>query len=114
MGDAIRGEFAKLESSELEARFRRMDVWHTVVNTPGMVLQDRRALDINALFRAGGLEGPKKLKLVRSPGNLSGSPFVVPNRAPHLGEHTREVLKDLLGFDDPQILEASGDGDAAR
>jgi len=43
------------------------------------------------------------------PIKLSASPAVV-KRSPLLGEHTDEVLKDVLGYDDAKIssLKASG------
>ena len=45
-------------------------------------------------------------KRIRSPGapvRMSQTPTRAPIRAPHLGEHTDEVLKRLLGYSDEQL-----------
>jgi crotonobetainyl-CoA:carnitine CoA-transferase CaiB-like acyl-CoA transferase len=44
------------------------------------------------------------------PVKLSATPGSIPRRAPHLGEHSREVLKELLGLTEAEIaaLEKSG------
>jgi crotonobetainyl-CoA:carnitine CoA-transferase CaiB-like acyl-CoA transferase len=39
-----------------------------------------------------------------------GEPVVAPSGAPRLGEHTREVLGDLLGLDDAAIDVLARDG----
>jgi formyl-CoA transferase len=46
---------------------------------------------------------------VGNPIKLSGSPTTV-ERSPLLGEHTEEILRDVLKFDEPRIreIEASG------
>jgi formyl-CoA transferase len=45
--------------------------------------------------------GPRKY--ARSPLHLSATPEISTEPAPHLGEHTRPILRDLLGYDDAQI-----------
>jgi len=104
---AIRQRFAELESHELQARFAKHDVWHTVVNTPEMVLRDQRALDLNCLYHAEGVAADQ-LQMVRAPLNLSHSPFSAPCRAPHLGEHTHEVLQGILHWEAAQVKQAMG------
>jgi crotonobetainyl-CoA:carnitine CoA-transferase CaiB-like acyl-CoA transferase len=45
-------------------------------------------------------------KKIRSPGapvRMSETPVRAHRRAPHLGEHTDEVLKELLGYSDEQV-----------
>jgi len=49
---------------------------------------------------------------VASPLRLGGTPAVTPKPAPAVGQHTREVLRDLLGYDDARI--AALEGSAAR
>lgn len=49
-------------------------------------------------------------KFARSPMTLSSSPGIEARRPPRLGEHTRPVLRELLGYDDGELdeLEAAG------
>ncbi|WP_232076623.1 CaiB/BaiF CoA transferase family protein [Variovorax sp. PBL-H6] len=47
---------------------------------------------------------------VAFPMRFSDTPVVAPVAAPLLGEHTREVLRELLGFDEEQWREAARDG----
>ncbi|MFQ5343262.1 MAG: CoA transferase, partial [Anaerolineae bacterium] len=44
-------------------------------------------------------------KFARSPMMLSSSPNIETRRPPRLGEHTRSVLQELLGYDDPELDE---------
>ena len=52
----------------------------------------------------------RKIKSPGSPVRMSQTPAPVHTRAPHLGEHTDEVLKRLLGYSDEQLhaLRAKG------
>ena len=43
------------------------------------------------------------------PIKLSASPSVM-KRSPTLGEHTDEVLKDVLGYDDARVQQLKGAG----
>lgn len=49
-------------------------------------------------------------KFARTPVLMSGAPGIETRRAPRLGEHTREVLRDLLGYDDARVDELEADG----
>jgi len=44
-----------------------------------------------------------RVRMVRSPMHFSRTPVVDPVGAPLLGEHTEEILRDLLGRDDDAI-----------
>ena len=43
--------------------------------------------------------------MIRSPVRLSKAPFAVRSPAPMLGQHTHEVLRDVLGLDANQLAE---------
>ena len=44
------------------------------------------------------------------PYRLSATPVTIRSAAPRLGEHTREVCRDLLGLADAEIDELQADG----
>jgi formyl-CoA transferase len=52
--------------------------------------------------------GPRKY--MRSPLHLSAAPEIPTAAAPQLGEHTMEILRDLLGFGPEQIEDWSSEG----
>ncbi len=52
--------------------------------------------------------GPRKY--VRSPLHLSCAPEIPTEPAPQLGEHTRDILRDLLGYDKGEIERLQGEG----
>jgi formyl-CoA transferase len=54
-----------------------------------------------------------KYLTVGSPIKLSGSPVEV-TRSPLLGEHTEEVLRDVLGYSDNEVAEIEGSGAVGR
>lgn len=51
-----------------------------------------------------------RIKSPVTPVRMSNTPARVPVRAPHLGEHTDEVLKRLLGYSDEQLAALRGKG----
>jgi CoA:oxalate CoA-transferase len=52
--------------------------------------------------------GPRKY--ARSPVHLSAAPEIPTDPAPQLGEHTRPVLRDLLGYEEAQIEQLASEG----
>ena len=58
-----------------------------------------RSRDSFELTRArSGATKNAELQLLRAPVNLGSSPFATPDRAPFLGQHTEEVLRERLGY----------------
>ncbi len=49
-------------------------------------------------------------KYARSPVHLSATPEIPTDPAPQLGEHTRPILRDLLGYDEAQIEQLASEG----
>jgi crotonobetainyl-CoA:carnitine CoA-transferase CaiB-like acyl-CoA transferase len=52
--------------------------------------------------------GPRKY--ARTPPHLSSAPEIPTEPAPHLGEHTRPVLRDLLGYEEREIVRLGEQG----
>jgi formyl-CoA transferase len=80
----------------------------------GPILDMRELAEEQALRATGTIvevDHPKRGKFltVGNPIKLSDSPAEV-KRSPLLGEHTGEILRSLLGFDDDEIEEARKDG----
>jgi len=51
------------------------------------------------------LAGPDGAALIASPLKLSGTPVEYRYHPPLLGQHTDEVLRQVLGYDDAKISE---------
>ncbi|UCF27622.1 MAG: CoA transferase [Chloroflexota bacterium] len=54
------------------------------------------------------IAGPRKY--ARSPLHLSSAPDIPTTPAPQLGEHTRPILRDLLGYDETEVEELAVQG----
>jgi formyl-CoA transferase len=50
------------------------------------------------------------VKLVGSPIKMSGDPKPVTRAAPLLGEHTSEILRELLGYSDQDVIRLQAEG----
>jgi crotonobetainyl-CoA:carnitine CoA-transferase CaiB-like acyl-CoA transferase len=56
------------------------------------------------------LAGPDGAELIASPLKLSGTPVTYRHHPPLLGQHTDEVLGEVLGYDDAKIKELRAAG----
>jgi crotonobetainyl-CoA:carnitine CoA-transferase CaiB-like acyl-CoA transferase len=50
------------------------------------------------------------IRLVGPPFKLSGDPEPLAGAAPLLGEHTSEILREMLGYSDQQVTELQTEG----
>ena len=76
------------------------------VNTPQSIGDDpqfKARMDWISRERLGAEQLPVPLKIV-------GDELPPPTKAPEVGEHTDEVLKDVLGYDDARIAELRASG----
>jgi crotonobetainyl-CoA:carnitine CoA-transferase CaiB-like acyl-CoA transferase len=118
MSDRARNAEALLDIVEAELRSQSVDHWITVLTAAavpcGKVKSVAEAFD-NPQVDARGvvLEADHPLygtvRTIASPVRV-GSERAVPRRAPQRGEHTRELLSDLLDFDETAIEHAIATG----
>ena len=71
------------------------------VRDPREAVYSPEASGRNMLWR-GEYDG-REIEHVGSAINLSETPLAAPRPVPKLGEHTEEVMRDLLGYDDEKI-----------
>jgi crotonobetainyl-CoA:carnitine CoA-transferase CaiB-like acyl-CoA transferase len=76
------------------------------VNTPGTILDDPQFHERMTWFPKEQL-GADELAI---PIHIEGEELPVPHRAPTVGEHTDDVLRRVLGYDDDQIAQVRATG----
>ena len=80
------------------------------VLTPHEVIQHRQLIQRGA-FPSVDYHGGKKVRVTATPFQLDGEATVPRNSAPlHVGEHTRHVLAEILGYDGDLIRQLDADG----
>jgi CoA:oxalate CoA-transferase len=79
------------------------------INNLAQVVEHPQVKARNSLIE---VEHPRagKVRVIRSPVRMSNAPFAVRSPAPMLGQHTHEVLRDLLGMtaEEIAVLETAG------
>jgi crotonobetainyl-CoA:carnitine CoA-transferase CaiB-like acyl-CoA transferase len=95
--------------SEWLERFRRAGIPCSPVRTFEEVVEDPQAA-VRGMFPEVVVPGFGKHRVTGPPMKLSETPGLVGSPAPRLGEHTPEVLRDLLGMDDGAIRRLAEDG----
>jgi formyl-CoA transferase len=95
-------------------KFEAMDILNKYDIPCGPILSMKEIIGEKSLFETGTLvevDHPTRGKYVSvgNPIKLSDSPAQV-ERSPLLGEHTQEILRDVLGFTDSQVEDIEGSG----
>ena len=111
----LRSIFDTIEKwTETKDKFEAMDILNKYDIPCGPILSMREIANEPSLRVTGTVvevDHPERgaYLSVGNPIKLSDSPTVV-ERSPLLGEHTQEVLRDVLGFDQSRIDEIAGSG----
>jgi formyl-CoA transferase len=95
-------------------KFEAMDILNQYDIPCGPILSMKEIMEDRSLYATGTLvevDHPTRGKYVTvgNPVKLSDSPTEVV-RSPLLGEHTQEILRQVLGFSDSQVDEIEGSG----
>ena len=108
IGEEIAAAVAKRPSTEWLALFDELDVPVNRIAVVEEMAEDEQVLK-NGMALAPDDPGINVPMLVTHPVNVTSAPPVGPKRAPDLGEHTEEILKEL-GYDDAAIRSMQQDG----
>ena len=104
MGELVRlcdAIFASQPMAHWQRRLEEADVPYTVIAGFDEVVADPQ-MAANGVFPE--LDDPRlgRVRTVDTPMRVEGEPKATPRPAPRLGEHTREILREL-GLEEPQI-----------
>ena len=106
--EALQEEFLNRTTGEWLERLTEADVPCGPVNTLEEALTDPQVMDremaVSVEHTLGG-----QIKQTGNPIKMSDSPTEV-TRSPLLGEHTEEILRNVLKFDDNRIREIKASG----
>jgi len=95
--------FARHTLAEIEQAFSDPSIlWGPYRTFRQMIAEDRRCSEWNPMFRRVDHAGVGEFLTATSPLAFSEAERVPPGRAPVLGQHTGQVLRDLLGVDEAQ------------
>jgi CoA:oxalate CoA-transferase len=97
-------EMLRKTSAEWIKIFDALGLPNSPLNTVDRVVDDPN-LQYREMMVDVDQPGIGELKVAGSPYRMSKTPGAVRTHAPRLGEHSEEVLREFLGFDDPTIAE---------
>ena len=113
--DKLDAIFERIEQWTMtKTKFEVMDICNPLDIPVGPILSMKEIMEDEGLKATGTIvevDHPERGKYmsVGCPVKLSASPAVV-TRSPLLGEHTEEILRDVLGYSDNEINQIAGAG----
>ena len=110
--DLFRPVIASQTSAYWSDRFKAVAIPCGVVRSPGEALTCDYTQEMN-LVHALPHPTAGSVPSITHPYRLSETPGIAPVAAPLLGQHTSEVLHDLLGYDEEKIAALAGSGSIA-
>jgi 2-methylfumaryl-CoA isomerase len=111
IGATLRPWLLSRSMAEVREIFDAHDVcWGPYQTFTELVEQDPRCSPANPLFANVEQPGIGTYRMPGSPLVFGAAERLAPQRAPTLGEHTEEVLADVLGLSDAEIGRLLGEG----
>jgi crotonobetainyl-CoA:carnitine CoA-transferase CaiB-like acyl-CoA transferase len=98
----IREAFLARTTDEWVEALNQEDVGAAPVNTLDRALGDPQVAALGMVVETEGVEG-RPVKMLAAPYHFSAFPDLEYRRAPHPGEHTREVLTTVLEYTESRI-----------
>jgi len=97
----------KLATEEIMSIFREADVWSTPIRSSAEAMKELLRLDSQRLVE---MDHPKagRIRAIASPVTMSETPVSMRHVPPQVGEHTDEVLGELLGAERVSGLRTAG------
>ncbi|HWE13195.1 MAG TPA: CoA transferase [Solirubrobacteraceae bacterium] len=100
----LRPWFASRDLATIREMFRGTGVsWGPYQTFGQLVTEDQRCSSANPMFSEVEQPGIGRYLMPGTPLNFSGVPRSEPRRAPVLGEHTDEILAEVLGLSESEI-----------
>lgn len=103
LDEALQAAVARFDRDELMRRFIELEAAISPVNNVQDILADGHIAARENIVAIDDAELGGPLRMQNVVGKLSRTPGAIRHTGPRLGEHNREVLIDLLGFDEAEV-----------
>ena len=103
LDEALQRAIGRFDRDELMRRFIELDAAISPVNSVADVLADAHVAARENIVALDDAELGAPLRMQNVVGKLSRTPGRIRHTGPRLGEHNREVLHGLLGFDEAEL-----------
>jgi crotonobetainyl-CoA:carnitine CoA-transferase CaiB-like acyl-CoA transferase len=120
LDDELQKAIARFDRDELIERFLAHEAAIAPVNNIEEILRDPHIAARGNIIALDDDELGRPLRMQNVVGKLSRTPGAIRHTGPRLGAHNREVLVDMLGFDEAEVLaqgialDSPGNGEALR
>ena len=105
----LNGIFSEDTRDNWIAKMRKAGVPAGPIRTVGEAMTSPEA-EARGIIKKVPHTAAGEVSIVRSPMNLSGTPVRDPVGSPLHGEHSEQILRDVLGYDQDQIAELASSG----
>lgn len=103
LDEALQAAIAHFDRDELMRRFIELEAAISPVNSVEDIMADEHIAARENIVAVDDAELGGPLRMQNVVGKLSRTPGAIRHTGPRLGEHNREVLVDLLGFDEAAV-----------
>lgn len=114
LDDVLQAAISRFDRDELMRRFIELEAAISPVNNVEDVLRDEHVIARENIVSLPDEELGAPLRMQNVVGKLSRTPGVIRHTGPRIGEHNREVLIDLLGFSEEDLVKHDIDPGSPR